>query len=61
MITGMKGSEGRLGMITGDIRRRLSLATVRANTNCMLAQLSQVGEGAGDVGRVMLKIKGSQK
>ena len=31
-----------------DIRRRLSLATVRANTNCMLARLCQVREGARD-------------
>ena len=48
---GREGSEGRLGVIKGQVRRWLSLATVRANTTCMLALVSQVGEGAGEAGK----------
>ena len=50
LVSGRLGMEGRLDVITGDIRRRLSLATVRANTNCMLARLCQVVEGARNAG-----------
>ena len=51
LVSGWFGTEGRMGVIKGDIRRRLSLATVRANTNCMLARLCQVGERARDAGK----------
>ena len=29
-----RGVEGRFGVIKGDLRRRISLASVRANTDC---------------------------
>ena len=48
---GREGSEGRLGVIKGDIRKWLSMATVRADTSCLLARVSQVGEGAGEAGK----------
>ena len=41
-MSGRMGSEGRLGVITGDIRRMMSLAMVWANTGCL-----SFGEGAG--------------
>ena len=42
---GSPGSKQELGLITGQIRRRLSLAVVKAQTSCLLARLHQVGPG----------------
>ena len=51
MMSGSPGSEKRQGVIVGQLRRRLSLSTVRANTTCLLARLCHVGEGAAGAGR----------
>ena len=48
---GKEDSKTRLGVIVGQIRRRLSLATVKANTTCMLSRLSLTGEGASAAGK----------
>ena len=47
------GNEGsrRLGEVVGQIRRRLSLATVKANMACMLSRLSLTGDGASEAGK----------
>ena len=51
LALGRQGSDGRLGQITGQIRRRLSQATVRANMDCMLARLSMVGDGVSEASK----------
>ena len=52
---GRPGSEQELAVIIGQVRRRLSVAAVRANATCLLNRLNLVGEGsgqaAGGVGR----------
>ena len=50
MSTGNEGSR-RLGEVVGQIRRRLSLATVKANMVCMLSRLSLTGDGASEAGK----------
>ena len=42
---GRPGSEEELGMCVGQIRRRLSMAVVKAQVTCLLAKLHQVGPG----------------
>ena len=42
---GRPGSKAELGVITGQIRRRLSLVAIKAQTECLLAKLHQVGPG----------------
>ena len=51
LSAGRGGSEKRLGEVVGQIRRRLSLATVKANMACMLSRLSLTGDGASDAGK----------
>ena len=51
MSAGKEGSERRLGEVVGQIQRRLSLATVKANTVCMLSRVSLTGDGASDAGK----------
>ena len=48
---GKQGSKMRLGQITGQICRRLSQATVKANTDCLFSRLSLVGDGAMAAGK----------
>ena len=43
--SGKPGSAAELGVIVGQIRRKLSLAAVKAQTECLLAKLHQVGPG----------------
>ena len=43
---GREGSQQELAIITGQIRRLLSMAVVRANATCLLSRINQVGEGA---------------
>ena len=40
-----------LGKVTGNIRRALSVTTVRANALCLLDRLTQLGPGAGAAAR----------
>ena len=42
---GRPGNSGELGILTGQIRRRLSLVAIKAQTECLLAKLHQVGPG----------------
>jgi hypothetical protein len=49
--SGREGSKRRLGVIVGQIRRRLSLATVKANTTCMLSRLGLTGDRASEAGK----------
>ena len=37
---------GELSVIVGQVRRRLSVAAIRAKSTCLLSRLSLVGEGA---------------
>jgi len=51
LSAGRGGAERRLGEVVGQIRRRLSLATVKANMACMLSRLSLIGDGASEAGK----------
>ena len=42
---GRPGSDQELGMLVGQVRRRLSLVAVKAQVDCLLAKLHQVGPG----------------
>ena len=39
------GSDQELGMIVSQVRRRLSLAVIKAQVDCLLSKLHQVGPG----------------
>ena len=43
--SGRPGSKAELGVIVGQIRRRLSMIAIKAQTECLLAKLHQVGPG----------------
>ena len=45
MQRGRPGSKAELGMLTGQIRRRISLVAVKAQVECLLSKLHQVGPG----------------
>ena len=47
LARGLPGSEGELGLITGQIRRKLSVNAVRVQGECLLARLPHIGAGAG--------------
>ena len=47
---GRPGSDQELAIITSQLRRRISAATVRANITCLLERMAQVGEGAKRAG-----------
>ena len=42
---GRPGGEQELGVLVGQVRRRLSMAAVKAQVDCLLAKLHQVGPG----------------
>ena len=42
---GRPGSDQELGVLVGQIRRRLSTAAVKAQVDCLLSKLHQVGPG----------------
>ena len=42
---GRPGSDQELGVLVGQIRRRLSMAAVQAQVDCLLSKLHQVGPG----------------
>ena len=46
MARGRQGSDQELAIITSQLRRRISSATIRANYTCMLERMTQVREGA---------------
>ena len=43
---GWQGGDGELGQIIGQIRRRLSCTSVRAQALCLLSRIGQLGPGA---------------
>ena len=42
---GRLGSDAELGKLVGQVRRRISLAAVKAQVECLLAKVHQVGPG----------------
>ena len=42
---GRPGSDQELGLLVGQVRRRLSMVAVKAQVDCLLAKLHQVGPG----------------
>ena len=51
LARGRPGSDQELAVITGQLRRRLSLAVVRANTTCLIERMAMVGGGSTIAGR----------
>ena len=51
LSSGVRSSDNRLGVVVGQIRRRLSLATWKANTNCLLSRTTLCGDGATEAGK----------
>ena len=45
LARGRPGTETELGVVVGQVRRRISVASVSAQAECLLARLSYVGEG----------------
>ena len=43
--SGRPGSDQELGLLVGQVRRRLSLTAVKSYVDCLLAKLHQVGPG----------------
>ena len=46
LARGQPCSENELAMAIGQVRRRLSVASIRATSNCLLTRLTLIGEGA---------------
>ena len=46
MARGRPGSDQELAIITSQLRRRISAATIRANFTCLFERMPLVGEGA---------------
>ena len=42
---GRPGSEHELGVIVGQVRRRLSMAVMKSQVDCLLSKIHQVGPG----------------
>ena len=42
---GRPGSEQELGVIVGQVRRRLSMAVMKSQVDCLLSKIHQVGPG----------------
>ena len=47
LARGRAGSDQELAIITSQLRRRISAATIRANYTCLMERMAQVGEWAG--------------
>ena len=48
---GTPGGTAELAVISGQLRRRLSSAVMRANVTLLLDRMGQVGEGAGQANK----------
>ena len=48
---GRECGEGELAVIVGEVRRRLSVAAVKAQADCLLNRMSSIGQGAAAAGR----------
>ena len=46
LARGQPGSEGELSLIVGQVRRRISVAAIKAKSNCLLTRLGLVGQEA---------------
>ena len=51
LMRGQVSREGELSIITGEYRRLVSLACVKALAECLLSRLNQAGEGDGAANR----------
>ena len=51
LARGREGTEAELGIIVGQARRMLSTTSVRAQAQCLLARMTQVGEGVGQAAK----------
>ena len=48
---GREGTEAEMGKVVGQVRRMLSTVSVRAQAQCLLTRMSNVGEGVGQAGK----------
>ena len=51
LARGRQGTEAELGIVVGQVRRMLSTTSVRAQAQCLLARMSQVGERVGQAAK----------
>ena len=51
MNAGKERSENRKSEIVGQLRRKISLATWKANTSCLLSRVSMTGDGSTEAGK----------
>ena len=51
LVRGTHSSSNRWGEVVGQIRRRWSLATWKANTKCLLSRLSLCGDGVSQAAK----------
>ena len=51
LARGRKGTEAELGTVVGQVRRMLSTTNVRAQTQYLLARMTQVGERVGEAAK----------
>ena len=56
MEQGRQTGSGELGVLVGQIRRVLSVTAVRAQAECLLSRLRNVGRGVGAVSRRMERV-----
>ena len=51
LARGREGTEAEMGKLVGQVRRMLSTVSVRAQSQCLLTRMSNVGEGVGQAGK----------
>ena len=51
LARGRQGTEVEMGIVVGQVRRMLSTVNVRAQAQCLLTGMSQVGEGVGQAAK----------
>ena len=51
LARGREGTEAELGTVVGQVRRMLSTASIRAQAQCLLTRMANVGEGVGEAAK----------
>ena len=51
LARGREGTDAELGIVVGQIRRMLSTAGIRAQAQCLLTRMANVGEGVGEAAK----------
>ena len=51
LARGRQGTDAELGIVVGQVRRMLSTASIRAQAQCLLTRMANVGEGVGEAAK----------